>query len=55
MFTIINHYYPLLTIFNHLWSMINHINLAKFHHDLTATKPWNHGFHKEDHPQIALI
>ena len=27
--------------------------LGKFHHDLTATEPWNHGFYMGNHPQMA--
>jgi hypothetical protein len=26
--------------------------LGKFHHDLTATEAWNHGFYMGNHPQM---
>ena len=33
------------------WLMM--IILGEFHHDLTATEPWNHGFYMGNHPQMA--
>ena len=29
------------------------LNLGKFHYDLTATEPWNHGLFEGNHPQRA--
>ena len=31
------------------------IYLGKFHHDLTATEPWEPWFIRGNHPQMALI